>query len=101
MNVKPYIYIEELAEVTPWSIDAIRAMVRRGKLRLGEHYFQEGHRSRLTFKWEAIVRLIESGVDGRKGEPGDLAPEPVEAGVRVLDVEKATAGLHRLLNHPA
>jgi hypothetical protein len=58
---KPYLYIEELAEFVPWSIEAIRKKVQRGELRLGVHYFQDRHRARLIFKWASIVELIEAG----------------------------------------
>ena len=62
--MKPYLYIEELAALTPWTAQAIRKKVQRGELRAGVHYFQENYRARLIFKWEAIVQLIE-------GQPGN------------------------------
>ena len=66
--------------------------VRRGTFRLGVHYFQpQGRGTKLIFKWSAVVALIESraGVD----EPAVRSPETD----KVIDVEKATTGLRRLL----
>lgn len=58
--VRAYMYIEQLAEVTPWSPQAIRTMVTRGVLREGEHFFRPGgHGTRMIFSWEAIVKFIE------------------------------------------
>ena len=38
-SVKPYLYADELAALTPWSVEEIDAMVKRGTLLLGVHYF--------------------------------------------------------------
>lgn len=90
--VREYLHAEQLAAVTPWSADAIEKMVRRGTLQRGVHYFQpHGRGTKLIFKWSAIVMLIESGMGvgaatGRSPESG-----------KVIDVEKATTGLRRLL----
>jgi len=92
--IKPYLYAEELAELTPWSVEAIHKKVQRGELRTGVHYFQEGHRGRLIFKWAAIVELIEGGASDRK--TADAGVPHVNG--KGLDVEKATAGLYRLLD---
>ena len=89
---REYLSAEQLAQVTPWSADAIEKMVRRGTFQLGVHYFQpHGRGTKLIFKWSAIVMLIESGTGadtsaGRSRERG-----------KVIDVEKATTGLRRLL----
>jgi hypothetical protein len=91
--VKPYLYADELAALTPWTLEAIRKKVQRGELRVGVHYFQEGRRGRLIFKWAAIVGLIESGAGGHDGG----AAVPYVNG-KVLDVEKATTGLRKLLD---
>ena len=88
---KPYLYADELAALTPWSVEAIRKKVQRGELRRGVHYFQEQHRERLIFKWAAIVEAIERGPESRTD-----ARVPHVNG-KVIDVEKATAGLRRLL----
>ena len=53
---KPYLYAEELAALTPWTLEEIDAKVKRGTLRLGVHYFQERYRARRVFKWDAIVK---------------------------------------------
>jgi len=89
---KPYLYAEELAVLTPWSVAAIHKMVQRLELHQGVHYFQDGYRTRLIFKWAAIVELIESG-GGRTTASND---GKIGNG-RTLDVETAAAGLRRLL----
>jgi hypothetical protein len=87
---QPYLYAEELAELTPWSVEAINTKVKRGELRQGVHYFQEQGRARRIFKWSAIVEAIE----GRAPAVGQGAPSS-EAGA---DVAKATTELRRLLD---
>ena len=92
--MREYLSIEQLAEAGPWSVDAIGKMVKRGILRRDIHYFQPfGHRTRLIFKWRAIVMLIE----GSGTVVDDSLVAPAAKG-EVLDVETATAGLHRLLS---
>jgi hypothetical protein len=56
-NAKPYVSAQELADLTPWTENAIKNMIRRGVLREREHYFHVGRR--LVFRWDAIVALIE------------------------------------------
>lgn len=90
---KPYLYVEELAALTPWSVEAIRKKVQRGRLQRGVHYFQEARRDRLIFKWAAIVDLIESS-RGATSE-GDRGLPRAES-TRVLSVEEATERLRRL-----
>lgn len=90
---KPYLYAEELAALTPWSVEEIDAKIKRGTLRLGVHYFQERHRARRIFKWQAIIELIESGA----GDTSEVTKVAHSNG-KVLDVEKATAGLRELLD---
>ena len=90
---REYLSAEQLSQVTPWTVDAIQKMINRGVLRRGVHFFQPlGRRTQLIFKWSAIVALIEG--DHTKGD--DTHSEHV---VRKgeIDVEKATAGLGRLL----
>ena len=87
-----YLSADQLAGVGPWSGNAIEKLIKRGILRRGVHFFQPfGHRTHLIFKWSAIVALIEGtgGVDHREVASADKA--------RLLDVETAKAGLHRLL----
>ena len=86
-SVRAYLSAEQLAALTPWSVGAIEKMVSRGVLRRGVHWFQPlGRRTRLVFKWTAIVALIEGGgaadPGGRRGE---------------LDVERATEELRGML----
>jgi len=92
--IREYLSAEQLAEVTPWSVDGIEKMVRRGVLKRNVHYFQPfGRRTQLVFKWSAIVILIEG--DHTKGD--DTHREHV-VGRGQIDVEKAKAGLGRLLS---
>jgi hypothetical protein len=105
MNTQPRAYLsaEQLAELTPWTPDAIEKMTRRGVLMRGVHYFQPfGRRGRLLFKWDAIIDLIESRpvqfepqavVEGEPLRAATVAPVR-----RTLDVEKATTSLQRLLS---
>ncbi len=53
----PYLSVEELASVTPWTEDAIRSMIKRGDFVDGEHFFRVGRR--VFFKWSAVVDMIE------------------------------------------
>ena len=54
---KPYLSIAELAQLTPWTDQAIRTMLSKGKLQEGVHFFYVGRRP--IFKWAAIVAFIE------------------------------------------
>lgn len=54
---KPYVSIQELSNLTPWTEQAIRTMMAKSVLREGEHFFHVGRRP--VFKWEAIVQFIE------------------------------------------
>lgn len=57
---REYIYAEELAQRTPWSPQAIRTLVARGKLKQGVHFFRPlGPTSRPIFRWSAIRDFIE------------------------------------------
>ncbi len=101
-QVRPYVSAEQLAALTPWSQDAIEKMIRRGVFKRGVHYFQPlGQRSRLIFKWDAIVALIE-GVsapdpEGILLESEQSSPQGPAFGKQVIDVEEATTSLQRLL----
>jgi hypothetical protein len=93
-SVREYLSAEQLAKVTPWSISAIEKMVSRGVLKRDVHYFQPfGRRTQLVFKWSAIVVLIE----GDRTESDDTGGQHVVEGRGKVDVEKAKAGLGRLL----
>jgi hypothetical protein len=65
---KPYVSVKELTELTPWTEEAIRSMMRKGVLVEGKHYFRVGRRD--VFKWDAIVDFIER----RDVENGSLIP---------------------------
>lgn len=98
-NVRPYLNANQLAEVTPWTVTAIRKKVQRGDLRRRVHYFQSnGPGSDLVFKWDAIVRLIE-GAQGSDATvtPNTSAARTPRTGRGTFDVEKAQAGLRRVL----
>lgn len=90
--VREYLSTEQLAAVSPWSVAAIGKLVARGALRPGVHYFQPfGRRTKLIFKWSAIVALIE-------GRPADAAVNAVnKENGKVVDVERTTEELQRLL----
>ena len=53
-----YLYIDQLAELTPWSADRIRHMIREGTFIEGVHYFRPGGK-RPVFKWPAVEAYIE------------------------------------------
>jgi hypothetical protein len=89
---KPYLHREGLAALTPWSVEAIDTMVKRGMLRAGVHYFQLQRRGRLIFKWAAIVALIERGA----GDPTSAGSQHGNENGKVIDVEEATERLRRL-----
>ncbi|MFN8625324.1 MAG: hypothetical protein U0587_04980 [Candidatus Binatia bacterium] len=90
--MRRYLYIDQLAELTPWSPDAIRSMMVRGTFKLGEHYFKpHGPNSRPIFSWEAIVQYIEA--QQREGDDNI----PLADGT-VIDLDEATAKAHRLLS---
>lgn len=101
-DARPYLSVEQLADLTPRSPDAIDKMVRRRVLKRGVHYFQPlGRRTKLIFKWAAIAALIEGRpvpgetvtVVDRTNAGGGTSRAPA----RVIDVEKAETDLQRLL----
>jgi hypothetical protein len=55
-----YLYTDQLAELTPWSADRIRHMIKDGTFIEGVHYFRPGGR-RPVFKWQAVEQYIEGG----------------------------------------
>ena len=71
--MRQYLYIEQLAERTPWTPDAIRTMMARGTFKLGVHYFKpHGPNGRPIFSWDAIVKYIEGIGEGE--ETGETIP---------------------------
>lgn len=97
-SIAPYLSVEQLAAVTPWSVRAIEKMVSRSVLVKGVHYFQPfGRRSQRIFKWAAIEALIESGAaPAAGGRVLDQTPASTQT-IGKIDVEKATTELQRLL----
>lgn len=84
--MRQYLYISQLAEVSPWSAAAIRKMMSRGVLRQGEHYFKPGGRNaRPIFSWAAIERFIE-GRDESESCAGSKGKISMANGV-VVDVD--------------
>ena len=88
-SVRPYLSAEQLAAVTPWSVNGIWKMVGRGVLKRDVHYFRPlGRRREIVFKWTAIVALIE----------GAQSTEPEQSEARKgMDVQQAAKELERLL----
>lgn len=92
MAAREYLYIEQLAELTPWTPDAIRTMIARHVFRLGVHYFKpHGRNSRPIFCWKAVREYIELGNAGT----GETIPL---ANGSVVDLDEATTKAHRLLD---
>lgn len=93
--MRPYLYIDQLSEVTPWTPSAIRTMMSRGVLKLGTHYFKPGGpNARPIFSWAAIVELIEGA--------GATTREPVRKGIplangEVVDIDEAAGQVQALL----
>jgi hypothetical protein len=59
-----YLNAEQLAQWTPWSVDALEKMIQRGELRRGVHWFQpRGAGTQRIFKWSAIAAWIEQEND--------------------------------------
>jgi len=57
--IPPYLHKRQLAEVTPWTIDAIDKRMKRGFFKENVHYFRPCGGREVIFKWEAVVGLIE------------------------------------------
>jgi hypothetical protein len=91
--VREYLYIDQLAELTPWSADAIRTMIARGLFREGVHYFKpRGAGSRPIFSWQAVIQYIE-GNGEREGESEAI---PLPNG-QAIGLDAATREAQRLL----
>jgi hypothetical protein len=81
---RAYLTAEQLAALTPWSLAAINAMVRRGQLVRGVHWFQPaGHRGLRIFKWEAITAYIEGG-SAEAAAPAPLTEEEADRVTRAV-----------------
>jgi hypothetical protein len=60
LKPKPYLSIEELSALTPWTEQAVRSKIKRGDFIADVHFFRIGRR--IIFKWDAVVNLIENRV---------------------------------------
>jgi hypothetical protein len=60
---RAYLYIKQLAEVTPWSQDQIRQMICRGMFKEGVHFFRPAG-GRPVFCWKAVRDFIEGKLGG-------------------------------------
>jgi hypothetical protein len=75
---KPYVSLEELASLIPFSTQAIRMYVHRKDLREGVHYFRKGRR--IVFKWSAVCdwlegRTLSNPTDATAASaPADIVP---------------------------
>ena len=64
MTPRQYLSADQLAQQTPWSVDALEKMIQRGELRRGVHWFQpRGPGTQRIFKWSAIAAWIEQEND--------------------------------------
>lgn len=103
MLQREYLSAEQLAALTPWTVEAIRRMVSRGILRRGIDYFQPfGSRTQLLFKWRAIRRLIEGDhAPDREDEASGVLHSPTRGtqGVDASAVASALRGLLDAKNH--
>lgn len=59
-KAKPYVSIAELAQLTPWTEQAIRTMISRGIFVEGKHYYHVGRRA--VFKWKEVCDFIHDGL---------------------------------------
>jgi len=58
--IRQYLYVEQLAELTPWSAGRIRNMICDSTFIEGKHYYRpNGPGSRPIFSWSAVVEFIE------------------------------------------
>jgi hypothetical protein len=90
---REYLYVEQLAELTPWSPAAIRTMIARGILKQGVHFFKpQGPGSRPIFSWRAVVGYIE----GTESESDNGNAIRLADGA-VIDLDQATEQAARLL----
>jgi hypothetical protein len=99
---KPYVGIEELAALTPWSPRTIRRKIQRRELKRGVHFFQPGGRSaKLLFDWVAIEAYIrgDDAVLVYAPPTSRRRPTPLVQlrGEQTIDVDAVEERLARLL----
>ena len=100
-NIRPYLTAAQLAELVPWTVEGVRAKVKRGELVRGVHWFQAKRGGEILFKWSAVEALIQSGTNqAAHPQPGAVERRSragrSERG-RALDVEKATGLIRGVL----
>ena len=94
--LREYLYIDQLARLTPWSDAQIRTMMSRGIFKQGVHFFKpQGERGRVIFKRAAVVEYIE-GRD-RPDQSVDTTDAIPMANGRVISLDEAKKELQRLL----
>jgi hypothetical protein len=94
VGVAPYLSTDQLAQLTPWTVQAINTMRKRGVFKPGVHYFQPaGKGGQVIFKWAAVVELIEKDACQRGVVVKNAPPRR-----KRLNVEEATAAVQQLLD---
>jgi hypothetical protein len=98
---RQYLSAEQLAQQTPWSVDALEKMIQRGELRRGVHWFQpKGPGTQRIFKWSAIAAWIEQENAQALDDPpphaltladGDVVHPPRPSGGRSRDANEIGA----------
>jgi len=77
---RQYLYINQLAELTPWSPQRIRGMIHEGEFVEGVHFFRpKGARTHPVFSWEAVVQYIEGRIGQKPKETFDETARAVHA----------------------
>jgi hypothetical protein len=71
-DIAPYLSLEQLSTLIPFSQQAIRMYVHRNQLREGVHFFKRGRR--LIFKWASVCEWIEGRIP--HDEPDATNPPP-------------------------
>jgi hypothetical protein len=83
-----------LAQLTPWTPDAIRTMISRGLFKLGVHYYKpHGPGSRPIFCYRAVVDYIQGTELQSRSEDDAIRL----ADGTVIDLDQATKQAARLL----
>jgi len=97
--VPPYLSTDQLAQLTPWSVEAINTMRKRDVLKRGIHYFQpSGKHGQVIFKWSAVVEMIEGSACAQVSVVDNAPAVIVLANGNVIHVEEATERANRLLS---
>jgi hypothetical protein len=95
----PYLSTDQLAQLTPWTIEAINTMRKRAVLKRGVHYFQPaGKHGQVIFKWAAVVELIEGSACSQRNVVDTPQSVIALANGKIIHVEEATERANRLLS---